>query len=143
MEIFKSHFSISFNSLTFDELKDKVDYNGEELFVFNQDLAGKSDERDLEICHRIIDDKLFELDILQFGYTKAKNLLGDMVPYADKFTESQAKKLCNIAITNYQVYNSFTCEDELMHLLNRNKELVEPELYRWVLIRNDLLEYLD
>lgn len=113
------------------------------MFIFNHDLADKSDERDLEICRKIIDKKLSELDGLRFGYTKAKELLYDMGPYADKFSELQINLLCVIAITNYQVYNSFICKDELMYLLHRNKEMIEPELYRRVLIKNDLFEFLD
>ena len=134
---------ISFNTFTFDELKNKVNDNGEELFIFNHDLADKSDERDLEICRKIIDKKLCELDSLRFGYTKAKELLADMGPYADKFSGLQINLLCTIAVTNYQVYNSFICKDELMHLLHRNKEMIEPGLYRRVLIKNDLFEFLD
>ena len=123
---------VKFNSVTLDDLFKKIKAKNEILLVFDDDLAKKSQKRDLVYYKDFIDDKLSELERLSFGYTTAKSLLGDLKPFSDKFSQDQIKKLCMISIENSQIYNCFICTSNLMYIINRNKDLISSELLQKV-----------
>lgn len=127
---------VNFKSMTLDDLCSKINGNNEILLIFDDDLAKKSQEKDLLYYKDFIDAKLSELERLSFGYTTAKSLLIDLKPFSDKFSKEQIEKLCHISIYNSQIYRCFICTPHLMHIINRNKNLIDSELYQRVKMMN-------
>ena len=72
------------------------------------------------------------------GYRSARLILEDLDDYADNFTVSQLVQLCNISITNSQVYNCDYCKTSLEHILSANKDRINSELYEKVVLTNGL-----
>ncbi|MBE6507901.1 MAG: hypothetical protein E7Z77_00655 [Methanobrevibacter sp.] len=90
------------------------------------------------IYQMIIDYKLNELRKLTFGFSTARHILGFLKNYASEFTDLQMKKLCELALHNDQIYNCDTCKDNLKFLLEKNKSLIDSELYNRVFLKNGL-----
>ena len=82
--------------------------------------------------------KLNKLNNITFGYRDARLILEDLDDYADKFTVSQLVQLCNISITNSQVYNCDYCKSSLERILSANKDRINSELYEKVVLTNGL-----
>ena len=72
------------------------------------------------------------------GYRTARLILEDLDDYADNFTVSQLVQLCNISITNSQVYNCDYCKTSLERILSANKDRINSELYEKVVLTNGL-----
>lgn len=85
-----------------------------------------------------IDHKLDELGSLNFGYTTAKEILGYLEDYCDKFTKEQITRLCHIAINNAQVYECWICTDRLRRIIFKNSYQIDQELYGEVVRKNGL-----
>lgn len=93
---------------------------------------------DDELVNMEIDMKLKELKELHFGYPTAKKILQNLEINADKFTEDQINRLCEISISNKQVYDCHICRDSLRSILNENKGIVDEGLYNRVFEKNNL-----
>lgn len=85
-----------------------------------------------------IDSKLKELKDLRFGYSTARQILDSLAEYAHQFSESQINKLCNISISNSQVYNCFYCMSSLRQILTVNRDKIDDELYEDTVSKNGL-----
>lgn len=85
-----------------------------------------------------INAKLNELDRLGWGYTRAREILNYLDYYSEQFNESQINKLCEIAIRNSQVYNCIYCKPALRSILNKNKDIVDENLYKEAILMNNL-----
>lgn len=131
-------FDIEYKSKTFDDLKNQIKSNNEVYLIFDNNLATKSKNRDLELYQITIDEKLDKLDKIIFGFRNARLILEDLCNYEDKFSTVQLVRLCNISITNDQVYECIFCKTSLKHILSANKDRINSELYKKVIIKNGL-----
>ena len=85
-----------------------------------------------------INVKLNKLNNITFGYRDARVVLEDLQSFADSFSESQLARLCNISITNDQVYNCDYCKSSLRRILSQNKDKIDTELYEETILKNNL-----
>ncbi len=95
------------------------------------------DYQDIIIEMRI-NVKLDKLNNIAFGYRDARLILEDLDDYADNFTNSQLVRLCNISLTNDQVYKCDYCKTSLNRILSANKDRINSELYEEVVLKNGL-----
>ena len=91
-----------------------------------------------KITEMRINVKLNKLNNIVFGYRDARLILEDLQHYADSFNESQLIRLCNIAITNSQVYNCDYCDRSLRRILSQNKDKIDKKLYKETVLKNNL-----
>ena len=91
-----------------------------------------------KIIEMRINVKLNKLNNITFGYRDARVVLEDLQSFADSFSESQLARLCNISITNDQVYNCDYCKSSLRRILSQNKDKIDTELYEETILKNNL-----
>lgn len=119
---------VKFNSKTLDELKSKINKNNETLLIFNQELAKKSEKRDLVICQNIIDEKIDYLKDSE--YNDKDEVLNDLKNFADKFNKSQITTLCDLFISDYYISNY---SEDFNYIFNANRDKIDFNFYKNVI----------
>ena len=105
---------VSFKAVTFNELKDKIISANEVFLKFNQDLADKPKQRDLMICQSIIDNNLTRLSDYS---ADDKIIFTNLKIHADKFSNNQIVKLCNIIFNKSNIDG---CSKDFRYILEIN-----------------------
>lgn len=111
------------------------DYGGNIVEILFDNKKYLNEDKLIEIKINVY---LIKLNNLKFGYTDAKRILESIDEYADSFSESQLKLLCNIALSNDQVYDAYICRDSLRKILGPNKDKISAVLYEEVVEKNKL-----
>ena len=119
-------------------MKNEIKSHNEVYLIFDNNLANKSKNRDSKLYQNEINLKLDKLEKVTFSYRNARLILEDLSDYADKFSDNQLVRLCNISITNDQVYKCIYCETSLRHILSVNKDRIDNKLYDEVFLKNEL-----
>ena len=96
------------------------------------------DNIDEKIIEMRINLELNELNNISFDYRKARLILERLYNYSDNFNKSQLIRLCDISISNDQVYNCIYCKSSLRHILSENKDKIDKELYEKTFSINNL-----
>lgn len=131
-------FDVEYKTRTFDDLKNQIKSHNAVYLIFDNNLANKSKNRDSKLYQNEINLKLDKLEKVTFSYRNARLILEDLSDYADKFSDDQLVRLCNISITNDQVYKCIYCETSLRHILSVNKDRIDIKLYEEVFLKNEL-----
>lgn len=159
---YKWHYSnpitgIEFDSLTLDELKTKLDKNNEVLFIFNNDLANESYDKDLKIFEKVINTKLDNLK--DFECDSISDSFNYLVINADKFNKKQLTSLCEIMVNNPLLNSSASDFNQILEINNDKldekfigdvyKDIIDKILLRFNSFENmgdifsELREYVD
>lgn len=112
------------------------DLNESMISLFELNLHSFDEEFKNMILEIIIDYKLFKLKNVSFGFSTAKGILIDLKKYVHNFTKTQLTTLCNISLTNSQVYNCYTCSDKLKFILDANKDKIDEKLFKETYSKN-------
>lgn len=118
------------NNNLIQELNDKM------IGLFELNLDNFDEKLKNSVIGIIIDFKLYKLKKLFFGYPTARKILYDLKKYVHNFTKTQITSLCNISLTNSQIYNCDTCRDELKFILDANKEKIDEDLFKETYSKN-------
>lgn len=85
-----------------------------------------------------INAQLNNLAKVTYDYREARLILNELYHYSTDFTKTQLTQLCNIALTNDQVYNCDYCKSSLRGILSENKDKIDKELYEKTILKNKL-----
>ncbi|WP_432644765.1 hypothetical protein [Methanobrevibacter sp.] len=86
----------------------------------------------------MINAQLNNLAKVTYDYREARLILNELYHYSTDFTKTQLTQLCNIALTNDQVYNCDYCKSSLRGILSENKDKIDKELYEKTILKNKL-----
>ena len=113
---------IDFCSSTLDGLKTQIKKNDEVLFIFDNDLANESNNKDLKIYSEIINRKLDNLK--DFTFSNAQEVFRYLNINASKFNKEQVIQLCEIMIRN-PLLNRYS--DDFNHIIDVNKDKLDEK----------------
>ena len=114
---------VRFKSNTLENLKKLIIDNGNEVFyIFNNDLADKSNKKDLAVCQESIDLKL---NTLESSISDYYSIFNYFVNNADKFSNDQLYHLTEIMI-NHPNLNFL---DDFNNILKINKSKIDESFY--------------
>jgi len=123
----KWHYSnpiteFGFYSSTLDGLKTQIKKSDGVLFVFDNNLANESKNKDLKIYAKIINRKLDNLK--DFKFHNAQEIFSYLKINANKFNKEQVTQLCEIMIGN-PLLNRYS--DDFKYIINVNKDKLDEK----------------
>ena len=79
----------------------------------------------------LVDLKIKELYLAE-SYFEAKSLLDFILNHEESLSKDQLSMICGAAISNNQIYNCIICQDPLIKILSKHKEIIDDNLYQKV-----------
>lgn len=107
---------IQFKSKTLEELIIDIKTKNEILFIFDNQLADNSNNKDLTLYHKAIDSKLTDLE--NYEISNANDDFDYLKMYAEKFDGYQIRRFCQIMIDNPKLNYS----TDFNYILDINKD---------------------
>ena len=115
---------VKFSSANLNDLKDKIIKKDEVLLIFNENLAEKTNDFDLEVYRKQMNNQLRDLN--DSNIENVREIFIDLKKYIGIFNEAQLLYLCEIMVENPKL-NKYA--EDFNQILDYNIDKLDKNIY--------------